>query len=678
MSQIANNYTPNLTHYQNNSLEQKQNTADIPEQLEKARPSSKSSILKTCGRIALGIATIGISELVYLAYRGIKSMIANARPAQPKEPRVAHNPSVVPAAKPRDDISNMSLAKAATGKMELPPEYKAAVDEMFNELRGQYGEKYIPQGATIKDQLGALDYNIVGIPGLKIFTAIKNSPNAVRPNDLQKIIKDAYVPMLNAHIFSKLVQEQADKSGGLGGLKMSSMVSNMLKFQPGLQDKIDTLKSEADVQQLVSDMDIRQQMIKLRGDLENTLAELGAVYGGYRTLDEGMSLLDETGNTIRSRMESYYTGNGLITNDKLVSYFKSILTPILKQNAVEKALIQKAQEMNVNLTPQSTTLLAQELLKMPENAGKFKDSSWNAQNINDNLGGTALMQAQKAGIDNAYATHAEKLAPEVRPLFRSFLEGCCFAPAFANATNETVKNMVERMQHWKNFDGSEESRKPVNDYCKQVIGDDLKMLEGVPGNTDSTGYKDNIYSTLLDDIQRNDYTINNVKISRESQEIAQQQVTTQLKAVLPNAKDQQFVSKLINQRLWESVQGPSMRGTLADGRPVNALAGGASIPYSSKPGHVIIADYKKGGPHPSYSVQVSEDKKTAQVTATLFQRIVFEEGQTGGHGMPHYGGVTLTYTFQLTLDAHEQGQSVQDVKLGQEFVPLSQMKAKKA
>ncbi len=88
MSQITNDRVQPLSHYETNSLEPKPSVDNVPEQLQNARPASSSSGWKIAGRIALGIFTVGISELIRAAYQGIKSLITNCSPAPQRESRI--------------------------------------------------------------------------------------------------------------------------------------------------------------------------------------------------------------------------------------------------------------------------------------------------------------------------------------------------------------------------------------------------------------------------------------------------------------------------------------------------------------------------------------------------------------------------------------------------------------
>ena len=208
------------------------------------------------------------------------------------------------------------------------------------------------------------------------------------------------------------------------------------------------------------------------------------------------------------------------------------------------------------------------------------------------------------------------------------------------------------------------------DYFTQIIGDDLKMLDGVPGNPDDTGFTDNLYKTMIYDAHRNDYKINDVQIPRKHG-VSDKQLSATLKETLPNAQDQQFISKLINQRLWANVHIVSVQGMLENGTPLSELPGGKSLPSGPLGGTPLLVD---AGIPSSFTVKVSADKKTAEVTSTMVEKLNYTDHKSIDGGDANYGGVKFTFTVKLNLSAHEHGQSVQDVRLGQEFIPSDQMK----
>ena len=61
------------------------------------------------------------------------------------------------------------------------------------------------------------------------------------------------------------------------------------------------------------------------------------------------------------------------------------------------------------------------------------------------------------------------------------------------------------------------------------------------------------------------------------------------------------------------------------------------------------------------------------VTSSAVYNVAYEDGVTIDSVTPNYGTIKFTFTIQLNLSAHEQGQSVQDVKLAQELEPIQKL-----
>ena len=573
---------------------------------------------------------------------------------------------------PEGGPSNADLASAVSGgKKTLPKEYQDAVDTTLSELRRQYGEEHIPPGATLPDLLRNIDADIVQMAGYTMFMEVKNASVAIRPADLQRIIKKVYVPMLNATILGKIAAEKASQLGGLGGVSTSKIVAALLRDHPEMMQELNTLSCEDDVRKLAERFNIGQTIAEYHSAMMSTLDELRPIYGNLlpEKLDEALSLQMEhsqSKQTMASVINGLFT-RGLATLQDVMKSLRNNLAPILNTKAVEQELLRKAQELKVPLNRRSTVLLTRSLLNKPENAQALRNVSSPAglKNCIDGMGLDDLLRAQKAGFDNAYAEHAQKLAPEIQPIFRSFLEGCCFALFPSAATNQMVNDMVERMKEWKNLDGSEESRKPLNNYFKEEIGSDLKLLEGAPGNTDTTTYNDNIYDTFLADADRCQYSINGVNFVK-TEAGAREKLVTALKNTLPNAQDQQFMSKLINQRLWANVAIVTWNNL-----PLQGIPGSKSLP-SVQGGNPILKGSPKNTPM-TFDVQVSDDERTAVVTSSAVYNVAYEDGVTIDSVTPNYGTIKFTFTIQLNLSAHEQGQSVQDVKLAQELEPIQKL-----
>ena len=103
----------------------------------------------------------------------------------------------------------------------------------------------------------------------------------------------------------------------------------------------------------------------------------------------------------------------------------------------------------------------------------------------------------------------------------------------------------------------------------------------------------------------------------------------------------------------------------------DGLPGGNTLP-STPPGNKPMLQDLEGNPA-TFAVTVSPDKKTARVTATMTQQINFLGSMQIDGKMPGIGVVKLTFDFQLNLSAHEQGQGVTDLRIGQEILPFDRL-----
>ncbi|MBQ7586147.1 MAG: hypothetical protein IJU40_07860 [Desulfovibrionaceae bacterium] len=685
------NDSTKLSHYEKNHLEPPVRRDSIPEEFNNAKPTSSSSVWKTVGRVALGVVTLGLSELGILAYRGIKAMVASCRSAPSREPRINQNQAPnsssslkqnkigIPQAAPQADQINSDLASGFTGKKPWPPEYQTAVDNLITDLREQYGEKYIPQGTTIKNLMDGIHLKIDPYANRNLYVAIKNADAPLSPADLTRTIKQTLVPLLSCNIMIKKGEEIAASFGGLGGVSVSNIVANMLD-QPEIKQQVSSLTNEADIQNFVDNFNLGKKLLEYRTSMENQITELRQIYGNDalpKNLDQVLELKNDTNQTVSSQLSSYSLSVEKLTPQKLTNYLQDNLVTILNQSSVEKALMEKAKEMGIPLARRSTVLLAESLLKKPENKEAMKqvNNPASLQKTIQSMGIEDLLNTQKAGIEKAYAENASKLSEELRPLFRSFLEGCCFAPSKANDTNQAINKMVARLTNWKNLEGSEEVRQPLNDYFKDEFDKDLKMLDGAPGDTDETGYTNDLYNSLLLDAHRRIYTINGQKISRD-EGVAQEEIKNSFNTQLPDAKDKQFVSKIFNQRLWAHLLLVTGRGYLENGTVLADLPGGSILPAANLGEGPIMFDNKKL--IDEFTLQVAPDKKTAQITATIIQNIGYGDNRGIDGFAPYYGGVKFTFNIKLNLSAHEDGQGVTEVKLAQEFINKDQMDIKAA
>ena len=678
MSQIRNDNIMNVDHYQSNSLVQKQEAGEVPAELRNARPVSGSSGWKTAGRVALGIMTCGLSELFRLAYLGIKACCSSSRPAPAREARVpAGAGKGLPKAGPDAAKHNTALASAILGKSEFAPEYKTTIDEMMDDLRGKYGSDLIPEGKSLAEVLGSVPKEID--PNIKrnVFCGVRDSKDAVSPGDLQNIIRQNLVPALNLMVLTAEAKAKAAQIGGMGGLSMESVVKNML-CAPGLKARLNAIDGKAGVLEFAKSIGVQQKLAGYRTAMQNAVAELRALYGADRIpedLDAAMSLKIRTGQTMKNMLDAKFepTDPSVVDAMEMQEYIKEELASPAQHMAVEKALSSKAQAMGITLSRRAEVLLANALLENPANKTAMDAAAdpETLQNAIDGMELDAVLQTQKEKVETLYGMYASQVPPESRALLRAFIEGCPFAPSTAAASEALVKGMAGHMKEWKNLDGSEQVRQPLNDVFKETFSSDLQKLQDAPG--ESSKYTDNIYNTMLVDSNRNEFNINGTDIRglNKKNNVTSQEITTALKNAVPDPKDQQMLSKLMNQRMWANMMITATVGMLPNGTMLDGLPGGNTLP-STPPGNKPMLQDLEGNPA-TFAVTVSPDKKTARVTATMTQQINFLGSMQIDGKMPGIGVVKLTFDFQLNLSAHEQGQGVTDLRIGQEIVPFDRL-----
>ncbi|MBQ7609209.1 MAG: hypothetical protein IJU76_14770 [Desulfovibrionaceae bacterium] len=653
---------PSLDHYSKNSLEPRPNVDEVPKELQNAKPVSHSSGWKIAGRVALAVVTIGFSELFRLAYLGIKSCCSSARPTEAPAPRVQGKAKGVPAVDPEISKQNATLTKPLFGNSAWPQEYKDSIDSLMNDLRTQYGDQIIPEGVTLKDLSDTM--NKFGLnPRQDLFYAMKGSKQAISPDMLQQLIKQTFVPAINQMILTSTAEDYAQQIGGLGGLDMKRIVKNLLT-DPELKQQLQSATNKTEVLRLADDMNLRQKIKSYQEAINGVLDELRVKFGAERVpkdLTAALSL-EYDGQTMRSNLNSSVSGwtKPISAQNLRLALQKYLVKPLIHQS-VENALTEKAKAMGVPVNRRSIMLLARSTLKQPEIFNVLNNAANHEKlkNALSAMGLEVLLLAQRDTIERLYTAHSDKVQPELKPLLRTFIEGLSFAPSDAAASEREVIDMVNRMKNWKNLDGSEEVRQPLNDAFKQDYAADLTRLEG---SGESTGYTDNIYNQLPLDADRSDYSINGQVIDKID---AAQNLTNAVKNAVPDPKDQQFISKLINQRMWGCLVSATSSKTLPSGASLDNLPGGEILPSTPPGSSQLLQDAKINS---VFTVNVSPDKKTAVVTGTLVDQMNYGSLQVDGD-KPYFGLVKFTFTFNLNLNAHENGQGVADFKLGQEFIP---------
>ena len=658
---------PSLDHYRNNMLEPRSDDASIHQELQNAKPVSRSSGWKLAGRIALGIVTGGLSEIVRLAYRGIKSCCSSSRPAEAPEPRVRASAKGVPAADPEISQQNSTLASALQGRKPLPQAYKDCIDSMMNDLRAKYGEQIIPEGTTLKNLVSTIGEKVDPRLRQELYFEIADSKEAISPAELPQFIKQRVLPSLNLMVLTSIAEEHAKQIGGMGGLDMADVLNNLLIDQT-LKARLHSAADKAEILKFADDNKIRQTITEYRQALNGALDSLRSKFGSEKVpqdLAAALSLKIEGQSLVRMLRDKFRHSTKSIGTLGLRKTVQNTIAGQLLQQTLEKALSEKAKNMGVPLNRRSCVLLVRSQLRQPEifNALNNTADPEALNNAVNTIGLENLLKTQKENVERLFATHSPRVAEELKSLLRTFIEGFSYAPSDVAASEEKVADMVNRMKGWKNLSGSDPNQQPLNDVFKQGYATDLSKLEG---SGEDTRYINNIYQSMIFDTIRSTFIINDQVIPREN---AEQKLPTTVKNAVPDPKDQQMISKLINQRMWGNLISASSAKLLPNGGSLDNLPGGNLIPSTEPGSSPIMEDAKHTA---TYSLTVSHDKKTALVTGTLFQQLKCDDQKIDGNSF-YFGGVKFTMNFKLNLNANENGQGLVDFTLGQEFIPSDKL-----
>lgn len=674
MSQIQNDLVRNTDSYQHMSLDPQQTQTEVPKELSGARPSSGTSGWKIAGRVMLGIVTGGFSELIRFAYWGIRSCFSKSSPVPRTEPRI-HGNTGLPAADPQTKAKNSGLVQDIIGKngRVCPSEYQAAINEVLDELRGSFGSKHLPSDKKLFEICYGLK-EIDAHAGYKLKSAIEGASTSVTTAELKNIVREHLTPLLRHMVLLDEAKEQAAKAGWPNGVGVDQVLCSLLTAKE-VKREFDTLSSKDEIQQFAEDKGIGEKLTKYLNAMGSTLQELRSVFGADMVppnIDDALTLEDQYGVAANRKLTALFTdAKSPVSVEQLQKELRSVLAFPLLKTSVEKALVNKASDMNLKLSRPAVVALSSALLRDDNNYAALT----NASNLDalrsaiDKLNMGKLLQEQKNKANEAFEANCAKLSEEMHPLLRTYVEGLSFAPADAEASKKAVEVLADHMKDWKNISGTDEERKSINEYFQQNFAEDLKELKG--SKKDTTSYIGNIYKTMDSDANRARYIVGGKEIPNDgTHDTTAGKLISAIESTVSDAKDQQFLSKLMNQRMWASVIKLS-QGITEDARLLSTVPGGSSFP-SDVPGMgSLLGESKTAGHSTTYSVTVSSDQKTASVQAVMEETMLFPGSRTVDGTRPPFGIVRFTFDFQLTLSGHEQGQSVQKVTLGQEFLPLN-------
>lgn len=269
----------------------------VPQTIQHAAPQQgaggvRPSVAGVAGRVALGLVTLGFSEIIRAV---VKSVAADlAAPA----PRV-QTPGT-PATRPEDDLQNTVLADRIRQGKTLSPAFRAALQEGVNDLREAFGDDLIPREAgfaTMPCSI-ALKQNLA--------KAVANAGEEVTPQQLRDMIRSLGVPLMAEQILQDHVAHVARTAGH--ERDPSILRSSVQNGVPGLDE---ALKAAATRQEAEAVVGTFAPAIEARVALQKELHDLQVreENRAVTALAEGTGLSEET---VRAQLDNTNLHNRLV------------------------------------------------------------------------------------------------------------------------------------------------------------------------------------------------------------------------------------------------------------------------------------------------------------------------------------------------------------------------------
>ena len=673
MSQFQINHAVNQNYAQLDAQEPVKTSAAVPRELQNARPSSG---WKTAGRVLLGIATCGLSEVIRFAYKGIRACFSKSAPAPAHEPRTtgASQSRGLPQASPQADMSNAALAKCVNGNGEMPAEYKAAVDEALGDLRKQFGSSVLPASIpsgkltsvkALLDSFAQLNPNCAR----DMFMAVKGAKDPVTPQALKGFLKKHLEPQVRCQALVSEATKLTVKNGGLGGLNMQFVVKNLLTA-PGLKDELNNCKSEDDIKKFAQEkLNLGQKMSEYYKAMDATLKELRTIFGDVvpEKLEDALKIDDEKRQTVVSKLDSGFEfGSIPKTREQLAGSFKDYLLPGLQLRIMENNVKAEAEKASLQLSPLTVRSIAKSMLETRGGAIKQAASNEEMKKALSEMKISDAMAMQEKHVTDLTARYTQGLTKEVQPIMKTFISQQNFTTdENVKVSEQKVEAFAKHVKNWKNLNGDEKEATGISRQLLNEFQEDLKELKG--SSKDPTRYTGNMYDTLVVDSPRASYTIQGEKMTRDKDE-AFPAIRGKLEKLLPDPRDQQFISKLINQRSnayantfsFSASNEAAQDGTfpIAFGEPIF----GEKVP--------LFMDIKDDE-RLKYEVTVSEDGKSANVKIIAKQGLVSPGMEKASDKDIFFSGkFHYQFEFELTLSGHSEGQGIQKLTFSQKFMTL--------
>ncbi len=695
MSQIQMNTNSNVA---NVGIQQNQNVQSanngqrdgLPQALQNARPSTSMtsrvghairSFFSAVGS-AFSTAGLAIKDLSVTAFFHVVYAI------RPPQPRVPQNPTGIPLADPSVDAHNNALVDGFL-KDKLPDAHCKALENTVTHLRTIFGAESLPAGITdlppATDAANKFHHSL--------YDAMNNAEVAVTPAVLCRLAEDILKPMAAKHALQEVLAQKAAELNvairpealpvAVEGLLAAKGQGGMSLVDVGNTHTAKALVDEVSPQKLEAVLKNSALIDGLqRGDLPtfhsdavtSLLIELKTSFGLDTLPDTLADVLSRPGNfgiTLGEKLQNIIAeSKTTITPTDLRSLVERELKPVAQRKSLEQALQDrlKADPSLGRIHPELVSVTLDTILETNPHlsvAGlKNKDD---ALKLLYDKKVTDFLQQQEANMRSVEDAFLPSVHSEVQPLLKNFIRSLPFDSAHAGESRKKIENLTKDMATWRNIHLNDNDP-GLTAYCehvKTVIDEDVHHLEGNPAPGESmNNYEDNIYTTMISDVPRCDYAINGRVFPFGS---PVEGAISALKQCAPNTVDQQFLSKIVNQRLTPSVTFPMRAGHHVDSKetPTTQAEKTCGISFHEQQDYGFL--FTQSSSKASYRISIADDGKTAEITCSMHGGL-----QTENFDKPFYVG-TVTHVVVLKCDlsaGSPDGQPrVTEMKMIQSFNP---------
>lgn len=638
--------------------------------------NAKSSGWKTFGRVAAGIFSLGFSELIPLAWKGIKALFSHSSQAPNGAARVAGQPSPLPAANPDADRLKSALSESMRKHTALPGQYQQAADEVLSDLRGTYGSDLVPEGMHVAELLKSASFATGMKNNSAVMNALRSSHELVSPEGFKDLLRNNLRPLLNCQAVVNQGKELAKDLVVFSRVEVKDVVASLLK-NPEFESKINTAKNPAEALAAGNKFKLAETLRGINKAFADTVNSLRERFGQSAlpgSLSDILNRPCSNGGPFFSNLNSLLSQSMPVTVERAKNVLNRNLLDVVQTNIMYGALSQVAKDIGLHLNNRALKAITEDLLDN-EASGNLLLNAKNPNDVKkalDSMNLKSLLQTQKQQADALYSQHAPTVSEDMKPILKEFIAGLPLVGASAEDSRQMLSEIMPHFQNWQSFTGMEPDKKQLNDVFKQYFANDYSKLADAPG--EARKYEDSIYKTMLVDSNRSSYTINGQNVTGHDVDEGSANMKAVMTREFPNEKDRQFVSKIMNQRIWASLGTPHTFGMLPEStQPLNTVPGGTNITYAPGNGGATVNQGLVTIPS-TYSIQVSEDRTTAHITMTSPFTLDYAD-ESRFNGLPiSYAGKTVSFTFDVNLSAHPDGQGITNVAFGQKLLSMEEYK----